>query len=101
MDGTIKQLFADSIEFSYDVSQPVLTGVYIQCHAGEVVALLGRNGCGKSTLMKIIFGTVKPNFGYIKINDKRYTKGYLSKKCVTSPNINLSLAIYMCSKYFA
>lgn len=85
MDDTIKQLYADSIAVSYDVSQPVLTGVYIQCHAGEVVALLGRNGCGKSTLMKIIFGTVKPNYGYIKINDKRYTKGYLSKKVCYLP----------------
>ena len=90
MDNTLEQLYVDSIEFSYDWSKPLLTGVHIQCNVGEIVALLGRNGCGKSTLLKIIFGTVKPNFGLIRINDKLYPKGYLSKKVCYLPQHKFS-----------
>lgn len=81
----IKQLYVDSVEFCYKSTNPVLTGVYIQCNIGEIVGLLGRNGCGKSTLMKIIFGIIQPKYGLIRINNKRYSKGYLSKKICYLP----------------
>lgn len=80
-----KELYADSIEFSYTGYQPLLTGVFIRCQIGEVVALLGRNGCGKSTLMKILFGTIVPKMAYIKIDGVRVHKGYLSKKVCYLP----------------
>lgn len=41
----------------------VLHGVDLDVHAGEVVALLGENGAGKSTVSKIISGTVQPTSG--------------------------------------
>lgn len=58
MDLNEKELYADSIEFSYRAGHALLTGVHLSVKVGEVVALLGRNGCGKSTLMKVIFGTL-------------------------------------------
>ena len=85
MDSLKKRLYADSVEFSYHAATPILTGVHIQCDIGEIVGLLGRNGCGKSTLMKIIFGIIKANHAYIRINNKKYTKGYLSKKVCYLP----------------
>ena len=85
MDTLKKLLYADSIEFSYTHSVDILTGVHIQCEIGEVVGLLGRNGCGKSTLMKIIFGVIKPKLAFIRINDIRYSKGYLSKNICYLP----------------
>lgn len=33
----------------------------VECKTGEVLGILGRNGTGKSTLFKILFGTLKPN----------------------------------------
>lgn len=36
----------------------VLSDVYLSCNPGEVVGLLGRNGSGKSTMLKIIFGSL-------------------------------------------
>ena len=41
-----------------DGKSQVLKGVSLQVHAGEVVALRGRNGSGRSTLAKAIFGLV-------------------------------------------
>ncbi len=36
--------------------QPILQGVNLRVHSGEIHALMGRNGCGKSTLAKILAG---------------------------------------------
>ena len=46
----IKNLFASTDNL------PILKGVNIEINAGEIHAIMGRNGCGKSTLSKIIAG---------------------------------------------
>lgn len=74
-----KELYADSIEFSYEASHQLLTGVYISCKIGEVVALLGRNGCGKSTLMKVLFGVLSPKNAYIMLHGRRVSKTFVSR----------------------
>lgn len=48
-------LEADSIELRYG-SRPLLRGVYLRVAVGEVVGLLGRNGCGKSSLLRVVAG---------------------------------------------
>jgi len=49
----------------------ILHGVTLEARAGEVVALLGRNGAGKSTTMKTIMGLVPPAEGEVTFDDKR------------------------------
>lgn len=51
-----------SIAFGAD---PVLDNISLQIQRGDRIALLGRNGCGKSTLMKIINGVLEPDSGNI------------------------------------
>ncbi len=57
------------ISKNYDVKQ-LLKGVDFQLNEGERVAIVGQNGCGKSTLMKIISGEVQADEGK-RIIDKR------------------------------
>lgn len=65
----MSRLHADSITKSFGGKQ-VLSDIYLGCETGTVTALLGRNGTGKSTLLKIIFGTVKGDSQYIRVDDK-------------------------------
>ena len=58
-------LEATSIEAGYGASQ-VLFGIDLRVGAGEVMALLGRNGMGKSTLLKVLTGTIAPMCGGVQ-----------------------------------
>jgi branched-chain amino acid transport system ATP-binding protein len=49
----------------------ILHGVSLEAEAGEVVALLGRNGAGKSTAMKAIMGLVPPARGDVRFAGRR------------------------------
>jgi branched-chain amino acid transport system ATP-binding protein len=47
---------------------PVLDGVDLDAHAGEIVAVLGTNGSGKSTLLDAIAGVHRPSAGRVTID---------------------------------
>ncbi len=55
-----------SIHYTYpDHYQPILMGVSLVIAAGEKIALIGKNGCGKTTLLRIILGELAPTQGRI------------------------------------
>lgn len=47
-----------------------LKGISLEVHEGEIVALLGSNGAGKSTTLKTISGIVRPKHGSLEFNGK-------------------------------
>jgi len=49
----------------------VLRGVDLEIETGQTIAIIGRSGCGKSVLLKLIVGLLKPDSGYIEIDGKR------------------------------
>ncbi|REM09785.1 sugar ABC transporter ATP-binding protein, partial [Mycobacterium tuberculosis] len=49
-----------------------LRGIDLVIEAGEIYHLLGENGCGKSTLIKIISGAQPPSQGRIVIDGQPY-----------------------------
>ncbi|MFD2146486.1 ATP-binding cassette domain-containing protein [Mucilaginibacter antarcticus] len=77
-------LKADSIELDFS-GRKILTDVFISCTQGEIVGLLGRNGCGKSSLLKIIFGLLKPAYKYLSIDDTYITTGYKNSRMAYLP----------------
>ncbi len=51
----------------------VLQGIDMQIHAGEIVALLGSNGVGKTTLNNVISGFIVPTAGSVTFKGQRIT----------------------------
>jgi len=62
----------DRVSFSYG-TQEVLTGVSFSIPFNERVAILGGSGDGKTTLLKLIVGLLRPDSGRIVIDGKDIT----------------------------
>ncbi|SEP23724.1 branched-chain amino acid transport system ATP-binding protein [Halogranum amylolyticum] len=60
------------VEAGYGETQ-VLEGVSLDVHAGETVALVGRNGVGKTTTLRSILGAVTPTGGRISYDGEEIT----------------------------
>lgn len=54
----------------------VLRNVNLEFKKGECIALIGPNGCGKTTLIKSLLGMVLPDSGEIKVNGKSVLNEY-------------------------
>ena len=48
----------------------ILTGTTLASREGEIVGIIGANGCGKSTLIKTTFGIVSYHGGTVRVNDR-------------------------------
>ena len=64
---SIPVLKCENLCKSYKNGIPVLKNFNCELPAGKIIGLLGPNGCGKSTLMKLICGILVPNSGRIFI----------------------------------
>lgn len=51
-----------------------LQNVSLEIKPGEIHCLAGENGCGKSTIIKVICGVHKPDGGYIEFDGKKYSQ---------------------------
>lgn len=70
-----------------------LKNVSLEIQPGEIHCLAGENGCGKSTLIKIISGVYQMDSGYIEFNGKKLTK--------ITPSEALALGIQVIYQDFA
>jgi len=67
--ATDPQLQVRSITTGYG-STPILRGIDLSVHPGEIVAVIGRNGVGKTTMMKSLIGQLRIWDGSIKLNGR-------------------------------
>src|SRR5262245_53974227 len=56
------------VSFSYVREKPILTNVNLTVRAGEIIAVVGKNGCGKTTLLGLLPRFYDPDHGTILID---------------------------------
>ena len=66
-------LSLENISFAFSKNHQILDNISINVPKGQILGLLGSNGTGKSTIMNIISGLIKPNYGKIKISGSDIT----------------------------
>lgn len=70
----------DSIAFAYSEKEPVLNDLSLEIFEGERISILGANGCGKTTLLKILSGLIFPQSGeFTAFGDKIEQKNFSDK----------------------
>lgn len=57
------------VAFAYD-NRPILQGIRMRFPRGKVVAIMGGSGCGKTTILRLIGGQIRPTAGQVTVNDQ-------------------------------
>lgn len=96
----------DRVCFSY-TNEEVIKDVSLQIHKGDYVGIVGPNGGGKTTLLKLMLGIIKPNDGIIKLFGKDIKEfkdwpqiGYVPQKTHVEMNFPVTVEeIVMMGRY--
>jgi energy-coupling factor transport system ATP-binding protein len=67
-----------NVSFAHPNGKPVLSNVALRVQPGDVIALLGRNGVGKSTLCKHLIGLLRPGSGQVFVDGRDVVADNLS-----------------------
>ncbi|WP_051327360.1 ABC transporter ATP-binding protein [Desulfatibacillum aliphaticivorans] len=60
----------DDVSFCYEADKPILQDINFSAKPGEMIALVGRTGSGKTTLMHLLFRFYDPATGRIRLENK-------------------------------
>jgi len=67
--GEVDQVSFEEVHFSY-AGEPVLQGLSLEARQGEVIALVGGSGAGKTTLVSLLPRFFDPDAGVVRINGR-------------------------------
>lgn len=73
-----KMMEAQSLSFSYTKKEPLISDFSLTIEKGDRVAIIGKNGYGKSTLLKMLSGELTPDSGLIQ-NASTLRLGYFGQ----------------------
>jgi ABC-type multidrug transport system ATPase subunit len=73
---SVVELSVDSLMHSFG-DLKVLAGVFLRCAKGEIVGILGRNGSGKTTILRSIFGTLPAQSIHLSVDGAYTERAYL------------------------
>jgi ATP-binding cassette, subfamily B, bacterial len=80
-EGTVQgEIIFDHVYFEYEKDNPVLKDINFTCHPGDVIALLGSTGSGKTTLVNLLPRFYDADGGTITLDGEditRYSRKYL------------------------
>ena len=88
-------------------SKPVLNNMNVSVPAGKIIGLLGPNGCGKSTLIKLVSGLLVPDSGEIYVDgvaighETNQLISYLPERTYLSPGMKVSELIDYFADFYA
>jgi ATP-binding cassette, subfamily B, bacterial MsbA len=77
LDRHARSIEFQNVCFSYDPGHPILTGVNLRVEFGQVVALVGKNGCGKTTLLNLVPRFYDPDHGSVLIDGLELRSAHL------------------------
>lgn len=60
----------EGLDFYYMIGENILEDISFTAEKGEIIGILGANGVGKTTLLKLLAGLLTPRSGNVQINDK-------------------------------
>ena len=87
---TDTELKLDNVTFGYDGERDVLKNISVTFPKNNMTAIVGESGCGKSTIVNLLFGALRPNEGKITVGGKSLEslsrEAYYSKLAVVSYN---------------
>ena len=63
-----KMIQLDKVSFSYEPGRPILQDLSLHIHKGESVGLIGANGAGKSTILKLMLGLLTAQSGTVRVD---------------------------------
>lgn len=85
--GNANMVNVDNLFFGYDKDKPLIKDLSFKIQKGDKICVIGKNGKGKSTLLKILIGELQKDKGDIVINTK--TKiGYFGQTNIDRLNLN-------------
>jgi len=95
LSSAVPAILCEQVSFSYG-DLPVLTDVSFTIHKLDAVALVGPNGGGKSTLLKLILGLLTPQSGTIQVlglppKQARQKIGYMPQHLQHDPSFPVSV----------
>ncbi len=64
-----KMITLDHVSYAYDEAVPLIQDVSLEIEQGKKIAIIGKNGMGKSTLLKLIGGEIAPQKGTYTCSD--------------------------------
>ncbi|MFM2093015.1 MAG: hypothetical protein RIS70_139 [Planctomycetota bacterium] len=67
--SAFRRLVFNKLHFRYTPEKPVLEGIDLEIRSGETIAIVGGNGCGKSTLVNLIPRFLDPVAGTVQLDD--------------------------------
>lgn len=70
LNDDIKELVLKNVDFSYDQNKKIIDNLSFNLNKGQRISIVGKTGCGKTTIINLIMGFYKIQNGEILINNK-------------------------------
>ena len=89
-----KIISLENVSFSYTKGTKTLENINLEIHQNDFLAIIGPNGGGKTTLLKVILGLLKPDGGKISypgLSNKNKNIGYIPQYSVFDKNFPINV----------